>query len=387
MFKARIPISYKIFYYLVFAVVFLRQLRSLMYPWLGEGHVFTFRSDNFFSFSGGQIRRGLIGEILIVLQSWDWPAIFIYSLILLLVYAWLYLWVFPKLLESFNRWEFVLIILSGFFLLPGIDREIFMLLPAAYYFLRSKQDLGFFILLALVAFLHELALLLYFPFILKTLQQSLREPRWDGVIGLVLVLVSYGSVILIAGDLNLAPERDFWPQHGVSGLENKYLYKFSGMGLLEVIKLHGARLLSYPQTKYALIGLISFAVLLILSFKRFRAKPIVIYYYLAVNALLFILTIDYGRYFYLLFFFYLLVLSSGLLKNAESALSKFDFLLPAVFERWMNFEYQAKYYHITLLVFALAPFGFYVGDTQLSPALWQELEQLIDFKLSKHAAV
>lgn len=379
------PWHFKLSYYLVFAMVFTRHGRTLMAPFLGSEQVFTFRSDNFFSFSGGQIRRGLIGEKLILLQSWGMDAIFVYSLLLLLFFSLCYLLVFPSLLQSFKVREAYLIVLSGFFLMPGIDREIFMLLPALYYFIRRKNDFLFYLLLGLMAFIHELSLLLYFPFIWLLIQNFWRERKAQSLLYFTLVMACFAAVIVLKSELNLVPEREFWPQYGIEGLEDHFLYTFAGKGLLATLKLHASVILGKVETFYALPGLLAFFILLLLTLKRYGASALSLYYYLAINLILFLLTIDYGRYFYLLFFFYLLISQSGLLALADQSLQSFRFLMPAFIRRGLQFKFKHSWYQIALLVFALAPFGYWLGDTLLKPAFWQEIEQLIDFHLPKHA--
>ena len=116
MFRFREHPTYLRFAYgLLFLLVFVRQGRTLFSPWLDSDLSFAFRSDNFFSFSGGQIRRGLIGEILLQIQTWGFDALWAYSLLLLLSFALLYVFVFPRLLISFKPVEVLLIVSSGFF--------------------------------------------------------------------------------------------------------------------------------------------------------------------------------------------------------------------------------------------------------------------------------
>ena len=379
------PWHFKISYYLVFIIVLLRQVRTLMAPFLGSELAYTFRSDNFFSFSGGQIRRGLIGEKLILLQEWGFDAVFFYSLLLLVFFSFCYLVVFPRLLQSFKVQEAYLILLSGFFLLPGIDREIFMLIPALYYYLSHKNDFLFYFLLGISAFIHELTLLLYFPFIWILIQDFWRIRKWQPLFYFVMVMACFAVVIGLKSELNLIPEREFWPQHGVEGLEDHFLYGFAGKGLMATLKLHGSVILGKVETLYALPGLAAFFVLLALTLKHFGAAAISLYYYIAINVLLFLLTIDYGRYFYLLFFFYLIISQSGLLAIADRSLRSFRFLMPKFVEGWLSFKFNRTWYQIALLIFVIAPFGYWLGDTLLKPALWQELEQLIDFHLPKYA--
>lgn len=386
MFKQRAPLPLlRGLYFILWAILTWRLVQILMGPFLGEDLAFAFRSDNFFSFSGGHIRRGLIGEVLLQLQKLGAPAIFLYSLLLLLLFAGLYLLVFPKLLRSFRPLEVLLILLSGFFLMPGLDRELFMLLPAVYYFFRQRLDGGFFLLLGLVAFIHEMALLLYFPIIWFALRQMRHKLTSAQALYAIPVILAYGAVIVLKGDLNLSPEKTFWPQYGVEGLENRILYTFAGKGLLATLKLHGSIILGKVETLYALPGLLSFFVLVFLLFRRFGASAISLAYYLAITALFFVLSIDYGRYYYFLFFFFLLLTQSGLLLKAEIALADFNFLLPKFLRPWLNLDFSHRHFLAFLLIFALAPFGYWLGDTILEPAFWQEVQQFIQFEMPKYA--
>lgn len=372
-------------YYLLFVLLGFRLMRTLLAPWLGADLAFAFRSDNFFSFSGGQIRRGLIGEVLLSMQKLGLPSVLMYSLLLLLLFSFIYLWVFPRLLRPFRPLEIILILVSGFFLMPSVDRELLMILPALYFFLRRKQDWGFYGLIALSAFIHELSLLLYFPFIWSLFKELLQTKKWKQLVPLLVIAISYASVILIKGSMSLDPELNYWPQFGISGLEDRFLYTFAGKGIVATLKLHASVFLGDPQAWMALPGMISYFVILLLLLRRFGASPKVISYYLAINLLLFVLTIDYGRYYYFLFLFYLLLTQSGMLVSAGKALQSFRFLMPAFVGKILNFPFSHRAFSIALLIFALAPFGYWIGDTLAQPVLWQELAQLVDFKLPKYA--
>lgn len=386
MFKQRQPsLALRWLYYLLLLMVTWRLVQTLFAPFLGSDLAFSFRSDSFFSFSGGQFRRGLIGEFLYQMQLLGLPAVFIYSLLLLLLFAILYAWLFPKLLASFRPNEVLLIILSGFFLMPGIDREIFMLLPAVYYFLRRQLDFGFFAILFILAFIHEMSLLLYFPFIWAAFRQMQRERKWARLLYVLPVLMAYVAAIVLKGNPNYIPEREFWPQFGINDLEEHFLYSFAGKGLLATLKLHASVFLGKVQSVYALPGLISFFGILYLLLRRFGASVYSMAYYLAVTLLFFMLTIDYGRYFYLLFFFYLLVGQGGLLAKADDALADFKFLIPKFSQPWLSHDFSHVHFQILLLIFALAPFGYWLGDTQLSFAFMQEVQQFIHFELPKYA--
>lgn len=379
------PPALKWTYFVVFCLVLWRQAHTLLAPWMGYDLPFAFRSDNFFSFSGGQIRRGLIGEKLILIQSWGLDAILLYSIFLLAFFVFLYAYIFPKLLQTFKVSEVILILLSGFFLMPGLDREMFLLLPAIYFFLRRKFDFLFYVFLAITAFVHELSLLLYFPFIWDLALRVWKEKRLLPMSYLLLITSSFGAVVLLKSELNLIPEKSFWPQYGISGLEDHFLYTFAGKGLGATLKLHASVILGKVQSLYAIPGLLAFFVLVTLTLKRFGAAGISIYYFVAINILLFLLTIDYGRYFYLLFFFYLLLSQTGLLNRADKALSSFKFLLPKFIARVLAFNFSYSWYFMALLIFALAPFGYWLGDTLIEPALWQEVKQIINFQLPKYA--
>lgn len=379
------PILLRSLYYLLWVILSWRLAQILLGPLLGSELPFTFRSDNFFSFTGGQIRRGLIGEVLFQLQQLGAPAITVYGLVLLGLFGFLYLFVFPRLLRSFKALEVLLILLSGFFLMPGIDREIFMLLPAVYFFFRPKLDFGFFALLLMVAFIHEMALLLYFPFIWFALRQMRYKPFSTQVLYALPVAMAYAAVIVLKGDVNLLPEKEFWPQYGVSGLEDRILYSFAGKGLLATLKLHASIILGKIETLYALPGLIAFFGLLWLTLLRFGASAQSVVYYLAVTALFFILTIDYGRYYFFLFFFYLLISQNGMLLKADQALADFKGLIPRFLKKAVLIDFSHKHYQILLLIFVLAPFGYWLGDTILEPAFWQEVKQFIHFEMPKYA--
>lgn len=386
MFKHAQPsLALRWLYYLLLLMVAWRLSQTLLAPFFGADLAFSFRSDSFFSFSGGQFRRGFIGEFLFQMQSAGLPAILMYSLLLLLLFALLYAWLFPKLLVSFKASEILLILLGGFFLMPGIDREIFMLLPAVYFFLRPRLDLGFFAILFLLAFIHEMSLLLYFPFMWAAFRQMQKEGKWAKLLYLLPVLLAYLTAIVWKGHPNYLPEREFWPQFGILNLEDHFLYSFAGKGLLATLKLHASVFLGKVESLYALPGLISFFGILYLLLRRFGASVYSMAYYLAVTVLFFMLTIDYGRYFYLLFFFYLLLSQSGLLAKADAALADFKFLIPPFLRNWLSLDFSHLHFQILLLIFALAPFGYWLGDTQLSPAFMQEVQQFIHFELPKYA--
>lgn len=369
----------------MFLVLSLRLSRTLLAPWLDSDLAFSFRSDNFFSFSGGQLRRGLLGELLFQGQSLGFPSILIYSIGLLAIFGFLYLYLFPRLLRSFSQAEVLIIIFSGLFLMPSIDREVFILGPAVYYYFRRQLDFGFFLLLGFTAFIHEISLLLYFPCILWVLAKIWTEKRWSYLPSIAFVGLSFASVILFKGDMNLIPEREFWPAYGVIGLEDHFLYTFTGKGLLATLKLHASIILGKSETFLAIPGFVAFFGIVLFSLRRYGASAMTTVYYFVITLIFCTLTLDYGRYFYLLFFFYLLLSQSGLLLKVDEVLEPFQKLVPSVIKGSLSFDFKHRGFLIFLSIFALAPFGYWLGDTILEPAFLQEFQQLWNFELPKYA--
>jgi hypothetical protein len=369
--------AYPYFFNLALLYMLARAWALLMQPVLVKVLPYAFRDDDFFSFSSGHIRRGLIGEFLYLLQRNGINSIIAFTAILLITYTIIYSRIFFRMLQTLPLTERYLLLLTPFVMHMGIDRELFMLLPLVWFYYRKQTDLIFYCIIAIVLFIHEIALLFYLPFMLALFLKTSPVKGLQRGFAICSIVVALVILFGIKEHITNQLELSFWPEQGIRGLTQTYLYTFGGMPVTALLRNHISILLLNIETLYALPGIVLFFVY---SFSCLNSKqwlPYTTIFYLGVNALFFIMTIDYGRYFYHLFFLYLFLQTSGLAEKAETTLK--DIAQPMV-GKWVKKlpKLTFQQYHIwILLLFINAPIGYWVRHTELSPRWWQEIQFLI----------
>lgn len=376
--QQRLAKAYPYIFLLTVLYVLYRSWVVLMGPVINSTLPYAFRDDDFFSFSSGHIRRGLIGELLYILQRNGFNSIIIFTAILLLLYLLIYGKILFRMIQTLPIAERYLLLLTPFVLNMGVDRELFILLPLVWFFYRKKTDLIFYILIAIILFVHEIALLFYLPFMLALLLKTSPIKGLNRTMAIVSLISALAILFGIKEQLTNTLELSFWPEQGVPGLTQTYLYTFGGMPVSKLLRNHGSILLLNVETLYALPGILLFLVYSFSCLNRTKWLPYTTLFYLGVNALFFIMTIDYGRYFYHLFFLYLFLQTSGLAEKAEATLSN---IAQSIIGKWMRLLPQINFqrYHIWILVlFINAPIGYWVRDTELSPRWLQEIQFLIN---------
>ena len=370
--------AYPYFFFSTILYVLYRNWMILMEPVLSKTLSYAFRDDDFFSFTSGHIRRGLIGELLYTLQRNDINSIIAFTVLLLVSFLLIYGKLFFRIIQSLPLAERYLLLLTPFVLNMGIDRELFILLPLVWYFYRKQTDLFFYLIIAIILFVHEIALLFYLPFILALFLKSSPIKGLNKTIAIGSLISALAILFGIKEQITNILEISFWPAQGVPGLTETYLYTFGGMPVSKLLRNHGSILLLNIETLYALPGILLFLAYSFSCLNRNKWLPYTTTFYLGVNALFFIMTIDYGRYFYHLFFLYLFLQSSGLAEKAEVTLQH---LAQSIVGKWMHLLPQINFqrYHIWILIFFInAPIGYWVKDTELSPRWLQEIQLLIN---------
>jgi hypothetical protein len=369
--------AYPYFFFATILYVLYRNWMVLMEPVLSKTLPYAFRDDDFFSFTSGHIRRGLIGELLYTLQQNGINGIIAFTVLLLVSFLLIYGKLFFRILQSLPLAERYLLLLTPFVLNMGIDRELFILLPLVWYFYRKQTDLFFYLIIVIILFVHEIALLFYLPFILALFLKSSPIKGLNKTIAIGSLISALAILFGIKEQITNILETSFWPAQGVPGLTDTYLYTFGGMPVSKLLRNHGSILLLNIETLYALPGILLFFAYSFSCLNRNKWLPYTTAFYLGVNALFFIMTIDYGRYFYHLFFLYLFLQSSGLAEKAEVILQH---LAQFIVGKWMHLLPPINFqrYHIWILIlFINAPIGYWVKDTELSPRWLQEIQFLI----------
>lgn len=370
--------AYPYFFFSTILYVLYRNWMILMEPVLSKTLSYAFRDDDFFSFTSGHIRRGLIGELLYTLQRNDINSIIAFTALLLLTFLLIYGKILFRTIQTLPLTERHLLLLTPFVLNMGIDRELFILLPLVWYFYRKQTDIFFYLIIAIILFVHEIALLFYLPFILALFLKSSPIKRISRTIAIGSMIGALAILFGVKEQISNTLEISFWPAQGVTGLTATYLYTFGGMPVSKLLYNHGSILLLNIQTLYALPGILLFLAYSFSCLNRKKWLPYTTAFYLGVNALFFIMTIDYGRYFYHLFFLYLFLQTSGLAEKSEATLRS---IAQPIIGKWMDLLPEIKFqqYHIWILIlFINAPIGYWVKDTELSPRWLQEIQFLIN---------
>lgn len=369
--------AYPFLFVLAITYMLARSWALLMQPVLVKVLPYAFRDDDFFSFSSGHIRRGLIGEFLYLLQRNSISSVIVFTAILLITYVIIYGRIFFRMLQTLPLTERYLLLLTPLVMHMGIDRELFILLPLAWFYYRKQTDFIFYLIIAVILFIHEIALLFYLPFIAALFLKISPIKKTQRLLAISSLLVALFILFGIKENITNQLEIHFWPTQGIAGLTQTYLYTFGGMPVSALLRNHGSILLLNIETLYALPGIILFLMYSFSCLNRKQWLPYTTLFYLGVNALFFIMTIDYGRYFYHLFFLYLFLQTSGLAEKAEATLSS---IAAPVIGKWLIHlpKLAIQQYHVWILIlFINVPIGYWVRDTELSPRWWQEIQFLI----------
>jgi len=299
------PLRFAAWFAYVLAVgdVLLQFIRCNLTPALETPCRSCLRTDNFFSFSSGHVRRALCGEIMYRLDLAGLPGPFLYALLLALVFLLSYGVLLPACLRKDRPAALVLIALSPLLPLWLFDREILVLVPMLYLFARRRTDLPFFLLIAVLAFAHESVLLFYSVFLVQPLYLAIRHRSARNLVRILPVLAAGLVFLLVPARVSHVLELTYWPSRGFPGLQESWLYRFAGNPLGKTISLHLGWLLSV-RGLVEWTAVLVFFLLVIATLNRDRMRPAETLWLLAVNTGFFVLTVDYGRYIPVLFAFY-----------------------------------------------------------------------------------
>jgi hypothetical protein len=327
-----------------------------------SGLPFGFRDDTFWAWSSGFARRGLPGEIIYRLDLLTGAGPLLFSVLLVAVFAAIAVLALAELHGRLSAVQFVLLCLTPVVLIYRVDAEILILLPFFGLILargawRGPVTLA---LIAVATLTRELALVLFLP-VLVTL--AFTGPVWLRA-ATVATVAALALPFVLGGPPTYALETLYWPEHGVPGLRDMIMYRFAEMGLAELLGLH----LGF-WAEDGLIVLPSILVFLALALSILVPAgphgPRAALVFLPLVAAMFILTVDYGRYFYLLVFYLILA-------TRPDCLPFFDLRdwrgLPgpeAVMARAGH--WAARHRTAVLAVFALVPTGFWTNEYQALP--------------------
>lgn len=334
------------------AILVGRQIRKALLPYLLEEDVTTtLREDDYWSFTGGFIRRALLGEVLFQGSSLTGTNISAaVSVACVIAYGFVVYRVLRRLLHTLAPVQVAMLALTPLLIPFKIDREVFLLLPLLAFATAGTSNLRWTIagsVAAVAALVHEFALALYVPLMLAVHASSGRLLRVSPA------LLVAGALVVIAVPLalvpaapTLVPEQAFWPRFGITGLDQSWLYAFAEMRFSEVLRLHAgymtASLTAFLNVAFVLASF-WFLVTRVATAPAMRlAAPFVLLPF-------FVLTVDYGRYAYVLFAFF--VLGDRIVSEQRAATA-------AATERprWTPLTW------VVLVGMSLAPVAFWVGD-------------------------
>lgn len=328
-------------------------------PYLEGTSLATFREDNFWAYSSGFMRRGLPGEFIYRLDQWTHQGPLIYSVLIAAIYFLAWVVVAREAARFFTPVQAMLALLTPLALHNGIDGEVFILLPLLYLGLRGEQasDLTALVLIALALAMRESAILFFLPLILGIMIRAGWLERLCGVA----ILAMFALSIVAGNDPTYLLERDYWPGAGIDDLMTRHLYLFAELPLGMLLHVH----FSVIHDHLALVtpSLVLFAVLYVTVIYRRSGSVLLTAYFSAALSVFFLLTIDYGRYFYLPFAIALLITAPGVRERIWDPLSARS----AARRERLASRQAPEWLAAILLGFALAPSGYYVEVYTLFP--------------------
>lgn len=270
--------------------------------------IWGIRHDDFWAFSGGHVRRGLLGEILYQGAGMFGGGVVAAAAFAFLVVYGVAAWRIASLLDLRNNWRwFWPLAASAVYLNYTVDREVLLLLPlfivpswGGATLLRRSVFLAS---ILVMGFVHEFALLLFGPIlaVLLVWEQS-SAGRWLLRVGLVLMAVEMAMLVGLKSTPTAVLETMFWPAYGIEGLERSNLYAFATMSLGKVLALHG-RMVKTPSGLWDLALQCSLMTLLLCWFRESKPFCLAVVLWMLPAS---VLSIDYGRYAYLTFFAFVL---------------------------------------------------------------------------------
>jgi|GEM_PF-2462362 len=287
----------------LFALMCAYVLAWLLNPYL-KGFEYGFRADNFWSYSSGIYRRGIVGEIIYWLDLATGIGPQLFSALLYAASISVLIAVGRIVAKEFSLLELALLGLSPIFWLYGVDAEIFMLLPLVGMLAFPQWWTGGVLLasIAIAGLVREISFILYSPVLLTMLLQRGLALRLG-----VLALVG-GFAVLLATEPD-APtfflENGHWTEHGIAGLAEHGMYQFAAMPFSELLDRHW-RLM---ENGFAL-GVFFWAAvgLFILTYVAEKTgSGLAVLWLLLVYGVCSILSIDHGRYGYFYFAFALMI--------------------------------------------------------------------------------
>jgi hypothetical protein len=329
-----------------------RQVGQLLLPYVVGGDTpSTLREDDYWSYSSGFVRRALLGEVLYRGTLWTGHNVsWVVSSLLVLVYGVVVWQVLRRIVEQHPLGEVLLLAATPLMIPFGVDREVLLLAPIVILAAAQKPAVGQVAasLVALVVNLvHEFAAILYVPVFLAMHMRTGRAARASlPLVAALLLTIETLPLVLWRPEPTLELEKLFWPRFGLAGLELTHLYRFANMRLSELLEMHARYATSGPAAivngGFALL----FAWFLWSEVVRDALARVA---FLGSLVPMFLLTIDYGRYAYLVFAFWLL---------AQECMENAKCIDTGALERVPGYS---KWSRCSLLISALAPVGYWVS--------------------------
>ena len=321
---------------------------------------YTFREDNFWSYSSSIFRRGMVGEVLYNLDLLTGNSFYIFSFVIWITFLYFLFMSLVYVRKCFSLFELSAFLISPCFLLYSVDSEVFTLLPFLTLFNSSNRVRiwGTLLLIAFSISIREISLLFYFPVLVYLI---VYEKSIVKVGSFFVLLLSLVCILIPKPEATFMLEDTYWADKGYS-LKSHHLYLFVDMGILDVLDYH----LGYFRDKasYIIIPLFCFiALLVVFFFQRTRDSIATIYLFFMVSVC-FVLTIDYGRYFYL-FWIYTVLSSHSKVSYMFVRPWGFITIRPNIIERIL--VRLGSYRVLILVFFTLAPSGYWIGVYQLTP--------------------
>ena len=362
--ESKILINYLSFLFLVFISLYTASKLNLF---MLKDLSYAFRPDNFWSYSSSIYRRGSTGEIVYYLDIITGKGIYIFALLIWSLFVLFLIKFLKEIKGELSLLETLLLVISPFLLLYSVDAEIFTLLPFLTLFSRNKflNVWGTLFLIVVATLIREISLLFYFPVLVSFIVCGQRHIKLFATI----VLFALFLIVLYPKPTpTFLLEQTHWSS---LELQDTSLYKFADTPLREVLPKHIGFIMS--KWEYFIIPVVCFMLLATSMFYKRTLNVLGALYLFSMISVCFVLTVDYGRYFYLFLIFSTLASSSAVSKHFTTFPAILNFKsLNLLGGSLSKIEANKKY----LLLFAVfSPSGFWASAYQIKPRFYTLLAE------------
>jgi len=341
--------------------------------------LYTFVPDNFYSFSSVIYRRALPGEVIYYLDVLTGNGPLAFSFIIFMFSAFIVFLIFREAAETLTPPECFLLMLTPIVLNYKIDGEIFLFIPfISILFMKGQaRDILTLFLIGVAITIRSVAFIFFLPVVLYLIFNGRSYVR---VFAALVLAAATAFLFAPKPDPTYLLETTYWPDQGYGDLKETYEYMFVEWGLSDIIRFHIELLDGHVWS--SLIGMFAITVLSVVYIVKRSENVALATYYILMIMFFSIVSIDYGRYYYVYFGF-------AILSTHAKATDYFSFApFPQILDRFLP-DTQRRISDALLSVgsvsraimiafFALCPVGYWAAETSFPPRLLQLFGDIID---------